>query len=73
MRKITNAALPITLSTCCLTDRKISPPGELVKYFQSIGMKFGPDANASTGFYSTVYDIDLPEKTTPKASQRVLR
>ena len=37
------------------------PPGELVKYFQSIGMKFGPDANASTGFYSTVYDIDLPE------------
>ncbi len=37
------------------------PPGELVKYFQSIGMKFGPDANARTGFYSTIYDIDLPE------------
>ncbi len=36
------------------------PPGELVKYFQSIGMKFGADANAHTGFYSTVYDIDLP-------------
>jgi zinc protease len=35
-------------------------PGELVKYFQSIGMQFGPDANAHTGFYSTVYDIDLP-------------
>ncbi|MFZ2630669.1 MAG: insulinase family protein [Desulfosalsimonadaceae bacterium] len=35
-------------------------PGELVKYFQGIGMKFGPDANAHTGFYSTVYDIDLP-------------
>ncbi len=35
-------------------------PGELVKYFQSIGMQFGADANASTGFYKTVYDIDLP-------------
>lgn len=36
-------------------------PGELVKYFQSIGMKFGPDANAHTGYYKTVYDIFLPE------------
>ncbi|RJP84987.1 MAG: insulinase family protein [Desulfobacteraceae bacterium] len=36
-------------------------PGELVKYFQGIGMKFGPDANAHTGFYNTVYDIDLPQ------------
>jgi zinc protease len=35
-------------------------PGELVKYFQSIGMRFGADANAQTGFYSTIYDIDLP-------------
>jgi zinc protease len=26
-------------------------PGELVKYFQKIGMQFGPDANASTGFF----------------------
>ena len=36
------------------------PPGELVKYFQKIGMQFGPDANAHTGFYETVYDINLP-------------
>jgi len=36
------------------------PPGELVKYFQRIGMDFGPDANASTGFYRTKYDILLP-------------
>ncbi|MFO7839894.1 MAG: insulinase family protein [Desulfosalsimonadaceae bacterium] len=35
-------------------------PGELVKFFQNIGMRFGPDVNARTGFYSTVYDIDLP-------------
>ncbi|MCP4366507.1 MAG: insulinase family protein [Deltaproteobacteria bacterium] len=36
-------------------------PGELIKYFQSIGMQFGPDANAHTGFYETVYDVLLPE------------
>jgi zinc protease len=36
-------------------------PDELVKYFQEIGMKFGPDVNASTGFYNTIYDIDLPK------------
>lgn len=36
-------------------------PGELVKHFQSIGMKFGPDANAHTGYYETVYDILLPK------------
>ncbi len=36
-------------------------PGELVKFFQSIGMEFGPDANAHTSFNKTVYDIVLPE------------
>lgn len=36
-------------------------PGELVKYFQNIGMDFGPDANGRTGFFSTVYDIVLPK------------
>ncbi len=37
------------------------PPGELVRYFQSIGMQFGNDANAHTGFDETVYDIVLPK------------
>ncbi len=37
------------------------PPGELVKYFQRIGMGFGPDANAHTSFTETVYDILLPD------------
>lgn len=36
-------------------------PGELVKYFQSIGMRFGGDANAHTGFFETVYDVVLPD------------
>ncbi|MBF0230411.1 MAG: insulinase family protein [Desulfamplus sp.] len=35
-------------------------PGELIEYFQSIGMMFGADANARTGFFETVYDIFLP-------------
>lgn len=42
------------------------PPGEMVKYFQRIGMQFGPDANAHTGFGQTVYDILLP-KADPKS------
>ncbi|VEN75045.1 conserved exported hypothetical protein [Candidatus Desulfarcum epimagneticum] len=45
-------------------------PGELIKYFQSIGMSFGPDVNAHTGFEKTVYDIILPDgsqKTIAKA------
>lgn len=36
-------------------------PGELVKYFQRIGMDFGHDANAHTGFDETVYDMLLPD------------
>ncbi len=35
-------------------------PGELVEYFQSIGMSFGGDTNAKTGFDATVYNIILP-------------
>jgi zinc protease len=36
------------------------PPGELIQYFQRIGMRFGADANARTGFDKTVYDLILP-------------
>ncbi len=38
-------------------------PGELIKYFQSIGMSFGPDANGHTSFDETVYNILLPDGT----------
>ena len=48
------------------------PPGELVKYFQSIGMQFGADANAQTGFYSTVYDIDLPDENPDSLKKGLL-
>lgn len=36
-------------------------PGELVRYFQSMGMDFGGDANANTSFFNTVYDLSLPK------------
>jgi zinc protease len=36
------------------------PPGTLVKYFQSIGMGFGGDTNAHTGYDETVYNLMLP-------------
>ncbi len=42
------------------------PPGTLVEYFQSIGMGFGADTNAHTGYDETVYKLTLPagdEKT----------
>jgi len=36
-------------------------PGELVAYLQRLGMDFGPDANGSTSFDLTVYDLMLPD------------
>ena len=48
------------------------PPGELVKYFQSIGMAFGADANAHTGFFETVYDIFLPAGDRPNLEKGLL-
>ncbi len=36
-------------------------PGELIAHFQSIGMDFGADINAQTGFYHTTYQLSLPD------------
>ncbi|MFZ1983163.1 MAG: insulinase family protein [Desulfatitalea sp.] len=48
------------------------PPGEMVKYFQRIGMQFGPDANAHTGFAQTVYDILLPKGDAQSIAEGLL-
>jgi len=48
------------------------PPGEMVKYFQRIGMQFGPDANAHTGFDETVYDVLLPNGDEKSLSEGLL-
>lgn len=39
------------------------PPGTLVKYFESIGLTFGNDQNAFTGFDETTYVLTLPDTT----------
>ena len=48
------------------------PPGELVRYFQSIGMGFGNDVNAHTGFFQTVYDLHLPSGNVDHLRQGLL-
>ena len=35
-------------------------PGELVKYLESIGARFGPHVNAYTNYDETVYMLDVP-------------
>lgn len=47
------------------------PPGTLVEYFQRLGMSFGGDTNAHTGFDETVYDLELPD-TKPKTVEQAL-
>ncbi|MCP3927144.1 MAG: insulinase family protein [Desulfobacterales bacterium] len=47
-------------------------PGELIKYFQKLGMDFGGDANAHTGFYNTVYDVVLPKGDKKSLSDGLL-
>lgn len=37
------------------------PPGQLVEYFQRLGLEFGADTNASTGFERTLYKLELPK------------
>ena len=48
------------------------PPGTLVEYFQSIGMSFGGDTNAHTGYDETVYDIILPNGSKDDIEQGLL-
>lgn len=49
--------------------------GEMVEYFQRIGMAFGADTNAHTSFNETVYKIELPDNVDGylKDGMQVLR
>jgi zinc protease len=40
--------------------------GEMIKILERLGLAFGPDTNASTGFDETIYKLDLP-RATPEA------
>ncbi len=39
------------------------PEGEMVRLLERKGLSFGADTNASTGFDSTTYQLDLPQNT----------
>jgi zinc protease len=45
----------------CFNGTENHPPGTLIKYFESIGMEFGADLNAFTGFDQTAYMLFLPD------------
>ena len=51
------------------------PPGEMIKLFQRLGMGFGADTNAATGFDRTYYMFELPDtaEATLEESFRALR
>ncbi len=41
------------------------PAGEMVQYFQRLGMDFGADTNANTGYDRTIYYLELPTNEPP--------
>jgi len=45
------------------------PAGEMVEYFQRLGMAFGADTNAHTGFKETVYKLEMPDSDPELLSQ----
>jgi zinc protease len=51
------------------------PEGEMVKILERLGLAFGADTNASTGFEETIYKLDLPktDRETLDTSLMLLR
>ena len=56
------------LEHMCFNGTKHFPGNGVIKYCESIGVKFGNDLNAYTSIDETVYNIDnVPVSTTPSA------
>lgn len=51
------------------------PEGEMIKILERLGLAFGADTNASTGFDETIYKLDLPrtDEETISTSLMLLR
>ena len=51
------------------------PEGEMIKILERLGLAFGADTNASTGFDETIYKLDLPrtDEETVSTSLMLLR
>lgn len=47
-------------------------PGELIEYFQRIGMEYGGDTNAYTTYDETVYTINLPSAREQELDEGLL-
>lgn len=60
------------LEHLCFNGTRHFPPGELMRWFQERGMMFGADTNAYTGFYQTVYLLDLPKSTPAMLEEGLL-
>jgi zinc protease len=54
---------------------KAVPEGDMVKILERLGLAFGADTNAQTGFDQTVYKLDLPktDEETVDTSLKLLR
>lgn len=48
------------LEHMCFNGTENYKKNSIIKYFESIGLSFGGDLNAHTGFYETVYKLNLP-------------
>lgn len=61
MEKDSQQGLAHFLEHMAFNGTKNFPPGEMVEYFQRLGMAFGADTNAHTNFDETVYKLELPK------------
>jgi zinc protease len=57
------------LEHMCFNGTEDFPKMDLVNYLESIGMRFGPDLNAYTGFDETVYMLQVPTDSSSQLNQ----
>ena len=75
MEKENQRGLAHFLEHMAFNGTKNFPAGDMVKYFQRLGMGFGNHTNAHTSFKETVYKLELPntEEKTLDESFKLLR
>ncbi|MDR3115948.1 MAG: insulinase family protein [Treponema sp.] len=47
------------------------PESELLQYLRSLGMRFGPEVNAYTGYDQTIYGIEVPTEPDETGRKRI--
>ncbi len=56
----------------CFNGSENFKPGDLIPYFESIGMEFGGDVNAFTSFDQTAYMLFLPDTTDTQIDKALM-